>query len=928
MSLFSKGNPFRSSARSRVDVLKTGENDEPDRNACFSSFQQHWHQVLDVIKRTTGPDPIKGAQITTDDVCLAVNNLEQISLLVALDAHLSKEEPGPILSTLLMEDILGLILEWTLECPEEQAIPLKLEQLKIYENILNISKLQVWGHKVLLRPLLTLISSCKETGSSEVDRRLVILLNHLCVSLMQDMELLNEFFNVTPEEDPSRFILFSLLIPFVHREGSIGQQARDALLLCMAISRQNEAIAGYIARHSSLCPVLAAGLSGLYSALPRKLDVHDESWHGLTHQDLESIPELRLFLNSVEFTNAIFQISHPLIQKHLLEFLFHGFLIPVMGPALHLIDHEELVAATAYMDLILRTVTEPLLLQIFLKFTLSSHYENMRVIDTIIARINLPSPSKWLCLVNLSLLYSLVNLNCEDVMLDLIFRYLIPQNHVMLSQRHKISEFDISEACKLLSLVPACCSAEESNQPGLERHPSPTPSLPARLPTELSASDPWHVSETHFGTPPGTVDLGMRFAEYLRNAGMLVQKCNSACQSWKHKYDGKEPKLEELDSVLRESVVLSNDSQRLILSQENSTGTSKNLPISSTPVGKNVLPSQKPFPSVTEGSLGENGLDSGVGEQSDASLSPFLLSEDLDKTLKEIEDAATMLGIGDQDRGSVNSDLEEMLTNCSLIDLTRDHEMEPGGSSSDDEDPIQLSDSPDENGVEERDADRAISPLSSAKPFQSVPTIGPFLVALMTKLEGFLNNDIHVNIQLTKLLTRLAAFPQPPLRALLLSSSLTYQPTVRCLTQVLGSLKQKIDATTNGMHLQEGVLNDCRRAFGSISSCAPTKASHVIPDGHKVKSDGKKSSLLGRLFPGGGHKESRHPKRGHTLQHLPDGFGYKWSKVTEQMQPSDWNSQLQGVVMVAVHLEDWLQELAAVALEQCVANIPLHYSRS
>jgi hypothetical protein len=135
--------------------------------------------------------------------------------------------------------------------------------------------------------------------------------------------------SVSPEQDPSRFILFSLLIPFVHRDGCIGQQARDALLLCMALSRKSETIASYVGKHSSLCPVLATGLSGLYSALPHRLrlppgDGSANSWHCLVPEDAESVPELQQFLDSLEFTNAIFQIAHPLVQSELLEYIFHG----------------------------------------------------------------------------------------------------------------------------------------------------------------------------------------------------------------------------------------------------------------------------------------------------------------------------------------------------------------------------------------------------------------------------------------------------------------------------------------------------------------------------------------------------------------------------------------------------------------------------
>lgn len=52
-----------------------------------------------------------------------------------------------------------------------------------------------------------------------------------------------------------RFVIFSLLLPYVHRDGGVGQQARDALLLCMALSASHTAVGQYIAQHSNFCPV-------------------------------------------------------------------------------------------------------------------------------------------------------------------------------------------------------------------------------------------------------------------------------------------------------------------------------------------------------------------------------------------------------------------------------------------------------------------------------------------------------------------------------------------------------------------------------------------------------------------------------------------------------------------------------------------------
>ena len=68
--------------------------------------------------------------------------------------------------------------------------------------------------------------------------------------------------------------------------------------------------------------------------------------------------------------------------------------------------------------------------------------------------------------VTLSFFETLVGLNCEDVMLWLIFRHLIPQTAFLPSQKSTIRHPDIHGrgAEKLLQLTPICCL--EAKTPG------------------------------------------------------------------------------------------------------------------------------------------------------------------------------------------------------------------------------------------------------------------------------------------------------------------------------------------------------------------------------------------------------------------------------------------------------------------------------
>lgn len=84
--------------------------------------------------------------------------------------------------------------------------------------------------------------------------------------------------------------------------------------------------------------MLATGLSALYSSLPRKIEVRGDDWHALRREDWMGVSSLVLFMNSLEFCNAVVQVAHPTVRCQLLDYLHNGFLVPVMGPALHKVE--------------------------------------------------------------------------------------------------------------------------------------------------------------------------------------------------------------------------------------------------------------------------------------------------------------------------------------------------------------------------------------------------------------------------------------------------------------------------------------------------------------------------------------------------------------------------------------------------------------
>ncbi|XP_039090262.1 protein FAM160A1 isoform X2 [Hyaena hyaena] len=297
--------------------------------------------------------------------------------------------------------------------------------------------------------------------------------------------------------------------------------------------------------------VLATGLSGLYSSLPTKLEEKSEEWHCLLKDDWLLLPALVQFMNSLEFCNAVIQVAHPLIRSQLVNYIYNGFLVPVLAPALHKVTVEEVMTTTAYLDLFLRSISEPALLEIFLRFILLHQHENVHILDTLTSRINTPFR---LCVVSLALFRTLIGLHCEDVMLQLVLRYLIPCNHMMLSQRWAVKERDCYSvsAAKLLALTPVCCSSGITLTLGNQErdyilwskctHDS-SGAVEQPLPPAFSPS----ACIVEYGKA-----LDISYLQYLWEAHTNILRCMRDCRVWSAPYDGDYPDPETFLQTLTE----------------------------------------------------------------------------------------------------------------------------------------------------------------------------------------------------------------------------------------------------------------------------------------------------------------------------------------------------------------------------------------
>ncbi|XP_007549715.1 protein FAM160A1 isoform X1 [Poecilia formosa] len=625
-----------------------------DPETCMIVFKNHWAQVVKILEKH---DPLRSSStlgviglvggaaggprfgpIPGDEASAVQNYVEHMLFLLMEEESGLGGAMGPILEFVVMENVMERLFVWSLR--REFTDDMKLEQLKMYEMLVGQAHQPLLHHKPILRPLMMLLSSCSGAAAPAVEAELVLLLHQLCCVLAKDPSILELFFHTSEDQGATNFLIFSLLIPFIHREGPVGQQARDALLLIMSLSAEDERVAKHVAQNTFFCPVLATGLSGLYSSLPTKLEVSSEEWHCLHKEEWLRMPSLVQFLNSLEFCNAVIQVAHHTIRDQLLAYIYNGFLVPVLAPALHKLTLEEVMTTTAYLDLFLRSMTEPALLQTFLSFLLLHQHEGVYILDTLVSRINTPFQ---LGTVSLALFRTLIGLYCEDVMLQLVLKYLIPCNHMMLSQRRVVRERDFysGSAAKILALTPSCCSPDRSPPPLRQLESilfskgGETPNNSSNTDQQGSCSDEDDGSGNRC-TIGSEIYLDVSYLHYLYDARLSISGCIRACRVWSAPYDGENPPPERYQAgVLEEPAPDGRQAQRRVLP-----------PPAPPPL---LPPPPRPQPMKELASFAQlelewdDSFDACPVQEAEASADPKPSSEPLPKHIQEMRRSAIML---------------------------------------------------------------------------------------------------------------------------------------------------------------------------------------------------------------------------------------------------------------------------------------------
>ncbi|KAL5112607.1 hypothetical protein TcWFU_007862 [Taenia crassiceps] len=359
---------------------------------------------------------------------------------------------GPLASKLINCKFLAKLVSWGTtggSVPSNMKHFVLQNLLLKFDFLISQAKQSLLFSTAIFQPLLRLIDFCRSL-SEHLSENLSRLLYTLSVLLCRDPVLLEFSKQVSHDVTRDEYFIFSQLVPLLHLQGLSGTNARDALLLILALSDRDAEVANYLTSKSDICPVLATGLSGHYSCLPKRivpdygdgytrsvevgrpsetLHVRSADWHRISRSDWSTCKPLVRFLQTLDFCNLAVRISHHSVRQYLLYYIYSGFLMSVLRSALNQKEVDEVVAAEAYLELFLCRLTEPALIGLFLRFIVASTDESESVLSSLIARLALNSTgpgeeAHQLELVTLSLFRTILNLNCEDIMFLLVFQYL------------------------------------------------------------------------------------------------------------------------------------------------------------------------------------------------------------------------------------------------------------------------------------------------------------------------------------------------------------------------------------------------------------------------------------------------------------------------------------------------------------------------
>jgi tRNA threonylcarbamoyladenosine modification (KEOPS) complex Pcc1 subunit len=352
-----------------------------------------------------------------------------VDLLVDEEARQEDSSTGVCMEYFLKNGILHFLVNVSEKA--DYPVGMRSETIRTVASMIDLLDDRFLVQHAVHKPTIRLLRFCvlDEQQSDQYDEDLVDLMYIICSKIHGFPALLNIFFhdrqwlttpqktqhtttpdqtqspenplltnhqrNVQGEKKPDyEFVLFSYLLRFVHREGRSGDFARTGLLFLMEMATGQ---LGDFILESDFATIMAAGLGALYSQLPRKLVVQEETdvpnnsttYLLASDQDTMGMPfdidietsnssdfrsRLDSFLKLLEFCQDVLTRCPSVeICVSLLQNIRSIFLENILYPSiLECSDTDgSAVAVISYIDMILQTLQQDELVDVVVGFLMA-----------------------------------------------------------------------------------------------------------------------------------------------------------------------------------------------------------------------------------------------------------------------------------------------------------------------------------------------------------------------------------------------------------------------------------------------------------------------------------------------------------------------------------------------------------------------------
>lgn len=216
-------------------------------------IDEHWRDLSDLMDTPiTNPFAL---QEFKDHLSSIVEIMEKEQL--RSDCYSTGGHTSECLELLLSENMLEKIYLFT-NRQRSYTTDVRIALLGFLKNLLSLpNSPPLFIHQQVLRPLNRLLRICEMSREDKLTLALLPLLQRICELIQENESFLDLFFTDGAGHVPSKFFIFTRLVPYLHDGSEGGTRARDAILLCLSVAGRspNSTLCDFIVADTDFCHV-------------------------------------------------------------------------------------------------------------------------------------------------------------------------------------------------------------------------------------------------------------------------------------------------------------------------------------------------------------------------------------------------------------------------------------------------------------------------------------------------------------------------------------------------------------------------------------------------------------------------------------------------------------------------------------------------